>query len=654
MGRKINIFVIYSLTDKDILPDLLRHLSPLVKSFNLAVWHDDPIIPGEPWQPFIESRLDYTDLFLLLVSDAFLNSSFIEQPEFKTIIDRFKANKSAVIPVIIEKCPWDRALKAKGFQFNLNKPEVLPDAGRPIADWDSAEEAYNTIVAGMKSVLTPLAATLKQQESGKGDKRKEAYSQREEQVRIGFTEETETDRSEDQDSGNTEAIATKEEDAGLWEEAEAKRRAEVARRIREEAEASARRREEEERLWEEGLAKRMAEKEKRIREETAKLVDSAAEEQRVREEAEARKQIEQENRRKEDEARKRIDAENRRKEAEARKQIEDENRKKEEVARKRIEDENRRKEEEARKRIEDEDRRKKEASRIGAGDEKRRKEEADAGIKAEKEKKITAAAEAMRVAGEKEKIKMEAASSGTIGEEAAIPEIKHRNIPEAAVKTAHPPETPNIRELPAEANDEVEGFLAGINPKLKKRVLGASLVALLIFLVIWGFSLFSPGPDKPSDPLPDAKPAIDTDSIDSAESKSDSLDKVTAFSQLEVGDTIEGGIIFSIDRVANSGKIAQLKDAGPMPWTEAMKIHEQLGEGWRLPTSDELISMYRTIGQGAANSGQFADELYWSSTAFDDYQARLVRFRDGNTSYHYNKNAAHRQFLVRAVRDFDN
>jgi hypothetical protein len=71
-----------------------------------------------------------------------------------------------------------------------------------------------------------------------------------------------------------------------------------------------------------------------------------------------------------------------------------------------------------------------------------------------------------------------------------------------------------------------------------------------------------------------------------------------------------------------------------------------------LPTFNELKLMYRTIGQGAANSGQFTDEFYWSATPYDDNQAQVVRFRDGNLSYHYNSKGTHRKFQVRAVRDF--
>ena len=62
--------------------------------------------------------------------------------------------------------------------------------------------------------------------------------------------------------------------------------------------------------------------------------------------------------------------------------------------------------------------------------------------------------------------------------------------------------------------------------------------------------------------------------------------------------------------------------------------------------------MRQTIGQGASNSGQFAQELYWSATLYDDYQAQLLRFSDGNASYHYNMENEERSFMVRAVRDF--
>ena len=422
-------------------------------------------------------------------------------------------------------------------------------------------------------------ATLHQEGSEKNVETKVADVKEEDQIKNSFMEETEANKLDDEGLIKKEKITTEEEEHRLWEEAEAKRRAEVAKRIREQAEASAKRREEEDRLWEEALAKRRAEKNKRIREAAATSVYPVAEEDRLMEEAEAKKRAEKE---------------------------------------------------------------------------KRIREEAESKRRAAKEKKIREEAEADRRAREKKKSKKEEESKINAAEAskaASILRAEQEKIRNEEVKAKRYAEDQKRKKLTVEANEEVDETLPG-KTKIKKRVLGGSLIALFAIIVIWAFSMFNSGAEKPSTTLPNSKAIDEQDSIVSAKTKIDSRNKVAAFSELEVGDTFEGGIIFSIDRAGKTGKIAHPKDAGPMPWTNAMKINEQLGNGWRLPTFDELEIIYQTIGQGATNSGQFAEGLYWSATAFDEHQARLLRFGDGNTSYHYNRNVELRKFRVRAVRDF--
>ena len=122
---------------------------------------------------------------------------------------------------------------------------------------------------------------------------------------------------------------------------------------------------------------------------------------------------------------------------------------------------------------------------------------------------------------------------------------------------------------------------------------------------------------------------------------------------LSIGDTFDGGIIFKVNDSGTSGMIAYSEDLGPMPWPKANTIDTEIGEGWRLPTIEELSAMYENIGPGGENSGRFSDELYWSATPFDASQARMVRFSDGNTTFHFNNSAEYRKFLVRPVRDFE-
>ena len=84
---------------------------------------------------------------------------------------------------------------------------------------------------------------------------------------------------------------------------------------------------------------------------------------------------------------------------------------------------------------------------------------------------------------------------------------------------------------------------------------------------------------------------------------------------------------------------------GKMTWEDAMKACADLGDGWRLPTKDELNTLY----QNKDKIGGFADYGYWSSTELDNDYAWLQYFFNGYQSSGYKK---HFGYYVRAVRAF--
>lgn len=112
------------------------------------------------------------------------------------------------------------------------------------------------------------------------------------------------------------------------------------------------------------------------------------------------------------------------------------------------------------------------------------------------------------------------------------------------------------------------------------------------------------------------------------------------------------GIIFFIDP-GKKGLIASKKDLERMTWEDAKEACAALGNGWRLPTKNELQTMYRIIGPGADDIGNFKGDFYWSSSDynFDSRQAWLVRFTDGNTTFHYGKAMPNRKYYARPVQD---
>jgi len=78
-------------------------------------------------------------------------------------------------------------------------------------------------------------------------------------------------------------------------------------------------------------------------------------------------------------------------------------------------------------------------------------------------------------------------------------------------------------------------------------------------------------------------------------------------------------------------------------WRTAVKACSSLGEGWRLPTKDELNLMYinRVV------IGGFANNDYWSSTEANCSSAWVQDFLNGGQSRYVKDNFIN----VRAVRD---
>ena len=85
---------------------------------------------------------------------------------------------------------------------------------------------------------------------------------------------------------------------------------------------------------------------------------------------------------------------------------------------------------------------------------------------------------------------------------------------------------------------------------------------------------------------------------------------------------------------------------GSMKWDEAMKACADLGDGWRLPTKEELKMLY----QNKNEIGGFTVNAYWSSTEFNMYNRNDAWRQNFYNGLQYNSNAFNGTFSVRAVR----
>jgi hypothetical protein len=94
-------------------------------------------------------------------------------------------------------------------------------------------------------------------------------------------------------------------------------------------------------------------------------------------------------------------------------------------------------------------------------------------------------------------------------------------------------------------------------------------------------------------------------------------------------------VFISFKGVAQSVKVEEIglevmtKDLGDMDWKKAKKACKKLGDGWRLPTIEELKKIYKYKDF----IGGFEDSLYWSSTEYDNDFAWFLKFSSGSDYY---------------------
>ncbi len=789
MSSTKNIYAIYAKQDKEVLQYLLLHLQPLEKDHSVAIWSDDAINPEQRWKPRDVSRLDHADIFLLLLSNAFMYSEFIKQDEFKMVIDRLKEGRAFVIPILLDDCPWDVEFTFNDYKFNFRELQVFRKDEKPIVEWNPKDEIFKHVAYYVRGLLTSSTQKGVLEESANEGEETILNAKKEGQMAIDFLEEREVDNEAEREGKHTkkpEARKRIEQNNKLNEEAEVKevmikekrlrQKAEIQKRIEKEVDAKrvvqeqmrdhelvkARMAVEEKRRGELEEVERETQREKSLEQitasqkrvtnknglarynyqfNTATVVEAksvVAEKRRGNEEAKAKKAVREKRRGEITDAFRETEREislgettgspkrvtkkiglarynyrfNTPTVVEAKAVVEKEKRGNEEakakaaVGDKRHGEITKTQKRAARekkwgeivavlKRVMKKNRSavqnfqvknaaainrflKEAKAKIAVG-EKRRGEltKPRGGTAREKGvgemvaplkrvmKKNRSAVQNFQVknAAAINRFLKEAKAKIAVGEKRRGEQTKPRGgtarekgVGEivAALKRVMKKNRSLLHNFQVKNATAINQFFkeAKKNVSTNKKRRGRS-VLFIAALVIFGILIyvFTGDSEKQSTTLSGIEEA-EVDSGTGINTTTNPENQEAAVSKLDIGDIYKGGIIFAIDPSNKTGKIASMDDEGPMTWKNAMTIHEKLGEGWRLPTLDELRLIYKNIGQGADNKGEFADELYWSATPFDDYQARLLRFSDGNASYHFNSAGTFRKFRVRAIKDF--
>jgi hypothetical protein len=118
----IEIFFSYSHKDEELRNELANHLSILQQQGMISAWHDRRIAPGREWAGEISEHLDRAQIILLLVSADFLASDYCRKIEIERALERHKAKKARVIPVILRPVSYSKLLEVYPKNDRTNAP----------------------------------------------------------------------------------------------------------------------------------------------------------------------------------------------------------------------------------------------------------------------------------------------------------------------------------------------------------------------------------------------------------------------------------------------------------------------------------------------------------------------------------------------------
>jgi len=149
------VFISYSHKDEEFKNSLTEHFSSLVRSGIISEWNDRKIVPGTDWSNEIDENLKNSDLILFLISSSFLNSDYCMNIETQTALSMHASGQAQLIPIVVRAVEWS--------DTQLSKLQSLPKDALPISSWPDKDEAWVSVIHGIKKHISEFKPSAKEQ-----------------------------------------------------------------------------------------------------------------------------------------------------------------------------------------------------------------------------------------------------------------------------------------------------------------------------------------------------------------------------------------------------------------------------------------------------------------------------------------------------------
>ena len=152
----LRVFLSYSHEDKRAKDIFQLNLTVMNRKNFIAQWHDGLIEPGTLWREEIEANLAGMDVFVGLLTTAFLASDFIQRVELKAARAKLETEESGFVFFLI--LVDDISLEG----LDLAEYQIVKPGGRAVSDHPSLKAGFNIAQAELEKSIQQLQA-LKQQ-----------------------------------------------------------------------------------------------------------------------------------------------------------------------------------------------------------------------------------------------------------------------------------------------------------------------------------------------------------------------------------------------------------------------------------------------------------------------------------------------------------
>lgn len=152
--KAIKVFISYSKEDKEHRLELEKRLKIISRQFQVHAWTDAQLMAGGLVHDDIKQELVDADIVLLLLSPDFIATDYCYDIELPLALERYRAQKNIVIPIILRNTPdWADAF-INGFK--LGDITALPTKGKPLKQWNDKDDFWADVQSGIKNCVKNL------------------------------------------------------------------------------------------------------------------------------------------------------------------------------------------------------------------------------------------------------------------------------------------------------------------------------------------------------------------------------------------------------------------------------------------------------------------------------------------------------------------